>query len=157
MAKQSPRQHPRMTLWAFAVLAVPGLCAAAAGQMNPGQWEVTVRMEMPGMPPQAQQTHTVSQCITPELARNPRATVENFNTHAEGEVKCTMSNFNVSGDTTTWSVDCTGDHPAHMDGEMILEGNAAYHGSTKMTLPGPHGKMIMTQAISGRRIGECAQ
>jgi hypothetical protein len=53
MTSQQIKTNRYPTLSVLALLAVPGWCTAAATEIRPGEWEVTVRMEMPGMPAQA--------------------------------------------------------------------------------------------------------
>jgi len=157
MAVRQPRNNRYLNLCVLAALVVPGWCAAAATQIRPGEWEVTVRMEMPGMPAQAmaQQTHTSKSCVTPEMASDPRAAAERLNNHNQSGTKCAMADYAISGNTSTWSIECTGAHPAHMDGEMIYDSDTTHHGTTKIAMQGPRGPMQMTQVIEAHRIGDC--
>ena len=117
--------------------------AGSKPNVKPGKWEVTTRMEMPGMqmnmPPM---THT--QCIT-ENDYVPQ-------TGQPGE-ECKITKTMVSGDTVTWTMHCRGE-----GGEMNGTGTVTYRGNSfegKISMSMAPSGMEMTIFTSGRRIGEC--
>jgi hypothetical protein len=117
--------------------------AGSKPNVKPGKWQVTTRMEMPGMqmnmPPM---THT--QCIT-ENDYVPQ-------TSQPGE-ECKITKTRVSGDTVTWTMHCRGE-----GGEMNGTGKVTYRGDTfegKISMSMSPSGMSMTIYTNGRRIGDC--
>ena len=114
----------------------------AGTNMNTGKWEITTRMEMPGIPTQAV-THV--QCITEE-DMVPKGDNENKD--------CRMEQMDISGDTVTWKMVCTTE-----EGEMTGTGKVTYSGDTmegamQMTITG-EANMTINSTLSGRRLGDC--
>jgi hypothetical protein len=117
--------------------------AGSKPNVKPGKWEVTTRMEMPGMqmnmPPM---THT--QCIT-ENDYVPQ-------TGQPGE-ECKITRTRVSGDTVTWTIHCRGE-----GGEMNGTGTVTYRGDSfkgEISMSMVPSGMSMTIYTDGRRIGTC--
>lgn len=117
--------------------------AGSKPNVKPGKWQVTTRMEMPGMqmnmPPM---THI--QCIT-EDDYVPQ-------TSQPGE-ECKITQTRVSGDTVTWTMHCRGE-----GGEMKGNGKVTYRGDSfegKISMSMAPSGMSMTIHTNGRRIGDC--
>jgi hypothetical protein len=119
-------------------------CTAQKGpNMKEGLWEITMRMEVPGMPVQmSPQTYT--QCLTQkEAVPQPR--------QGEPDQGCTIVNKDIKGDTVSWRVECkTGEGTALSDGRITYKGDT-FEGVIQMT----QGSMKATQRLSGRWIGKC--
>ena len=117
--------------------------AGSKPNIKPGKWEVTTRMEMPGMQMNMPaMTHT--QCLT-ENDYIPE-------TSQPGE-ECKITKTKVSGDTVTWNMHCRG-----QGGEMNGTGIVTYRGDSfegKITMSMAPSGMSMTIYTTGRRIGEC--
>jgi hypothetical protein len=127
------------------VLSAVSISFAGSGpNMQEGLWEITIKMEMPGMPMNMPpMIHT--QCITNENMV-PRGSPQ----QAEG---CKITKTKVEGDTVTWTMEC--DSPegkARSTGKIIYSGDT-FKGTIKMTMQG----MKMIQHLSGQRIGNCKQ
>jgi len=97
-------------------LGLTGFAAASDMLMNPGLWEHTITMEMPGMPV-APQPMTVSQCLTPEEATDWEGSVAKINNQQDGN--CQVSDVRKDGDTVRWNMSCTGEMPMQGSGEMV--------------------------------------
>lgn len=116
--------------------------AAWAGpKMNPGQWEITTKTEMAGMPSQSL-THT--QCITSE---------DLVPMSGDANQQCQVKNMSTKGNTVSWEITCGG-----QGGQMDGTGEVTYAGDTlqgkmEMTIQGAD--MKVTNHISGKRIGPC--
>ncbi len=149
--KQSPDRRKQRAFAAVLGLAVPALCTADALAIRPGEWEVTVQMNMPGMPVQMP-PQTTTYCLTEEQARDPKRAMEKLN---ESGSNCRMKNFEQSGNSANWTVECTGPQAAQAEGNMTFNGRDAYQGSMQMTVNGPQGPMVMTHTMRGRRVGDC--
>lgn len=102
-------------------------------------WEMTIKMDMPGMPMPAM-TQTVCQ---PKGAAYKPGNVSH-------QKHCETTDLKVSGDTTSWKMHCSGRDAMDGSGEVIRSGNTL-QGSMKMSSK----DMQMTQVISGKRVGTC--
>jgi len=146
--QMSHRQKPFAALIIVvtaAVLSSVSISFAGSGpNMQEGLWEITIKMEMPGMPvSMPPMTHT--QCITNENMV-PRGSPQ----QAE---ECKITESKVDGDTVTWTMEC--DSPegkARATGKITYAGDT-FKGTIKMTMQG----METIQHLSGRRIGDCRQ
>lgn len=121
----------------------------AGPNMKPGLWEVTVKMEVPGMP-MAIPPMTTQHCITKEdpVPRTQKPSEE-----------CEITDQSVSGDTVTWRVRCkSGGMTTVGTGNITYQGDS-YRGSIQMQMSeGGRPPMNMTQTLSGKRIGDkCGQ
>jgi hypothetical protein len=133
----------RVLVGVAAALVVLSFAAVASAQaMQPGLWEVTTRMEMPGM---AMPPMTTQQCIRDS---NPESAVPQ-------PPNCTLTSRSVSGNTVRWSARCQeGDTKMSGSGEMTLRGTT-YDGRLQMTIDEGGERQQMTHRYSGRRIGNC--
>ena len=114
---------------------------AEAPNMKDGLWEITIKMEMAGMPMEMpEMKHT--QCITKDNAVP--------DTSQPGQ-ECKIISSKIVGDTVTWEVECdTPQGPAHSKGTITYHGDT-FEGTVNMNM----GQMVMTQKMSGRRVGDC--
>lgn len=130
---------------AFAVLiaffiSVP--CASAATRMKPGEWRMTSRVEMSGVP-FAMPAQTFTRCFS-EMKQ--AVTPENKN------AGCRMEDYRVSGNTATWKVVCK--NGTAMTGESAISADGtSIKGKTAMVIKGRK----MTTTMSGKWIGPCPQ
>jgi hypothetical protein len=119
-------------------------CSVQKGpNMKEGMWEVTMRMEVPGMPVQmSPQTYT--QCMTQKEAVPQRE---------EPGQGCKIVKQDIKGDTVSWVVECkTNEGTAVSDGRITYKGDT-FEGVIQMT----QGSMKVTQQLSGRWIGTCKE
>jgi len=132
------------------ILAILGLAAAAQpprNPMRPGRWEISMQMEMPGMP-MKMPAQKVVQCITREQLDNPGGGVP---AGPEGEKNpCKVSNYNVDGNKVTWTMACPEPQAMTGSGEIIVNGDS-YTGTMKMT----SAQGDMTMRYTAKRLGEC--
>ncbi len=121
---------------------LPGL-SFAAPDMQPGRWEITSILEMPGMAFTMPATkHT--QCITAEELV-PQAQQENS--------KCQVVDQSIDGNVVTWQVRCESG-----GGTMDSQGKITYHGDSFEGMVVTNGSQMpseMTQKMTGKRIGQC--
>lgn len=135
------------SLYLSALLILSAVPAAhAAPDMMEGMWEITTKMEIPGMPQgMAMPPMTHTQCIT-KSDMIPRDT--------EQSRDCTI-NHEVNGNTVTWTIKCDGEA-----GDVVGNGKVTYHkdrfdGEMVMTVEEGGETMQITNRMSGRRIGDC--
>jgi hypothetical protein len=131
----------------FVAALVGSVAALAQGPRRDGKWEVTMQMEMPGLPVQMPPT-TSTQCITPEQAANPQQSVPQTGRGRAGD--CKVSDYKVEGPKVTWTMKCEGTEPMSGTGEMVY-GADSYKGAIKINASG----RSMTMNLSGKRVGDC--
>jgi hypothetical protein len=126
-------------------IAVAAL-AASIPDLQEGLWEITTKMEMPGMPKNMPPIkHT--QCLTKKdlVPQSPQKGQE-----------CKISQTKVDGSIVTWTMQCN-----NAEGTTEGHGKIAYKGNTfagviTMTVKIPNQQnMQMTSLLNGRRIGAC--
>lgn len=135
----------------FAALLAATSCgsvSASPSNMQPGLWRITSETVMPGMP-MAPPLQTMQHCYTAEELKQSQNTVPQ-----SGNGNCKISDYQVKGNTATWSMECTGDTPMHGRGTMTTEATR-YSGQMTMTMPGPSGSREMTTRWRAERIGDC--
>ena len=155
MSSQQSARSLRRVLGMLAALGIPALCAATPAQMQPGEWRITMHMDMPGLPAQARQPQTITHCVTPEQARDPQAAMSKMNKPGKNGETCKVAHSDISGNTVHWIVECTGPHPVRGDGTVTFDSDVAYHGTMQTTMNGPQGSMTLNQTLTAQRIGAC--
>ncbi|WP_263144257.1 DUF3617 domain-containing protein [Pseudomonas sp. RIT-PI-AD] len=137
-----------------ALLSLSAL-AAEPGQIRPGQWDLTLKMNIAGMPqltpaqvaqmkqlgiqvPVGGQSMTSGQCIAPEQASLDNA-VANF----KGQNGCSIQNYKRVGNRATGNLICSQGKGTF---DMQLDSPTAYHG--RYTMSG--GSMNQTGELTGK-------
>lgn len=128
----------------LAVLALA--CAPALAQEKGNEYEVTVKMEMKGMP-MAMPPRTTKVCV----AKNGKD--ESYVPMRSGS-DCRITDSRKSGNTLSYKMECSGKDPIVGEGEVTYAADS-YSGRMHMVGKG-EGGFDMTQTYSGRKIGECA-
>ncbi|HEV7661166.1 MAG TPA: DUF3617 domain-containing protein [Allosphingosinicella sp.] len=159
---------------AIALVTIAG-CSRGADQLQPGQWEKTLRfksLELTGASPEVQaranrqvgQSQTNQECITPEKARNPLQEMREM--AAQGRAaNCRFTDETFSGGVIRIRATCGG-AGQNESGTLSVEGSftettlqatltVSGQGVASPMMPGVTG-MRMTAEISGRRTGDCA-
>ena len=134
----TPRVYAGIGL-AFALAA--SLPASAQGKDD--LWEVSTKMEMPGMP-MAMPAQTNRFCIGKN--RKDEELVPK-----QGD--CRMLESKRVGNKFTYKMDCSGNNPVIVDGTITF-GNNVYDGQMRMAMKTTNDTMVMT--FTGKRIGDCA-
>ena len=129
---------------------------------RPGRWQSTMKiekMEMPGMPPQAQgalqqslaSAKTFTTCLTAEQVNKPNA--EFFGSHGSG---CTYQHFTMAGGTIDAEMTC---NRAPMQMHMTMQGTYSTENySIRVNNQGeiaPGKTMSTTMAVDSHRVGDC--
>jgi hypothetical protein len=107
-------------------------------------FEVTTKMEMPGMP-MAMPAQTSRVC-TPKNAKDEDKIPRREN--------CKVVESNRAGNKLTYKMGCTGKDAMNVAGE-ITYGTDSYDGKMLMTGTMDGQPMNMTQTFSGKRVGDC--
>ncbi len=140
----SPFKRMRSYLVA-AALTIMSLAPANAN-MQEGNWEVTAKMEIVGMP-FAMPPTTHNQCVTnkdlvPDMG--------------DKDQSCVVREQKVVGDTVTWRIQCQGKNGT-MDGEgRIKYAGKSYTGEMQMRMKEKSGEvMTMKTSMQGKHTGPC--
>ena len=114
----------------------------ASAQGKDDLWEVSTKMEMPGMP-MAMPAQTNRVC----LGKN-RKDEEFVPKHGD----CRMVDSKRVGNKFTYKMDCAGNDPTTIDGAITF-GNNVYDGQMRMTMKKTRDTMDLT--LTGKRVGDC--
>jgi len=138
---------------AAALLAATTLSIAhaQAPNMKEGLWEITTKMEMPGMPA-GMPPQTIKQCVTKKDMENPQRMLPS----GPKDDRCKVSDYKMQGNTATWSWACTGGDEMRGTGTMTFSGNS-YTGTQKMSMKQGGQSHNMSMQISARHLGDCKQ
>ncbi len=136
----------------LAAMVLSGIAHAAAPNMKEGMWELTMKMEMPGMPvgmpPQVMQ-----KCFTGKDLEDPRRTVPSG---GPGDSGCQVTDYKMQGNTATWNMACKGEGAMTGSGSITYSGTS-YTGTNRMTMTEGGNSQAMTMHYSGRHLGACAK
>ncbi|MBI4808703.1 MAG: DUF3617 domain-containing protein [Nitrosomonadales bacterium] len=127
------------------ILTMLACFTSATAFAAPGEyWEVTTRMEMPGMP-FAMPPTTQKVCIPKGGENDPEKT--------SGDKSCKMSDVKTVGNKTTWKMRCDRDGEVMTGSGEQTTSAGGYKG--KMSFSGKSGgqDMNMTSEFSGKRLG----
>jgi hypothetical protein len=114
----------------------------AAAQGKDELWEISSRMDMPGMP----------MAIPPQVNRVCVGKNRKDEDLVPRQSDCRMVDSKRTGSKFTYKMECTGKEPMTMVGEMNFATNA-YDGQMRMTMTKTNDTMNMT--VSGKRVGDC--
>lgn len=121
--------------------------AQAAPNMKDGMWEITTKMEMPGMP-MAIPPNKHTQCLTAKEAVPQQPEKNNQ--------ECKMTSIKVDGDSVSWAVQCRSkDSALDGAGKVTYKGDSMDGVMTMNVKESKQGAMQMTYRMSGKHIGPC--
>ena len=144
-SERSARSAARMPLavtTVFVVIASASNTAVAQGKDD--LWEVTTKMEMPGMPmAMPAQTHRV--CI---------AKGGKDDEYIPRRESCRVQESKRVGNKVTYKMVCTGKDAMTIAGETTF-GATSYEGRMLMSGKMEGQSVEMTQTYSGKRVGDC--
>jgi hypothetical protein len=130
------------------LLGAVALTVAAGAQspkspQKPGKWQVTMEMDMPGMPMKMKpMTHEM--CVTEEDLKDPQKNVP-----ADPKSDCKVTDYKVKDNTLTWAMDCPSQQ-AKGTGEMTYTASGeSYTGAMTMAVAGRE----MTTKYTGKWLG----
>lgn len=136
------------------LVGAAALVRAEGGKMQPGQWEISVKMEMEGAPPQfANMPPMVFQkCVQPKDAKDPQSFVKSTQ-HRKDD--CEMKDVKQSAGKFTWKMECK--NGGKGSGEITF-GAGSYDGLIVTEMADKGGVVRkMTSHISGKRVGDCKE
>jgi hypothetical protein len=122
-------------------LSAPAVLAAGPDDL----WEMTSKVEMPGMP-MAMPPQTVQVC-TPKGKQ--------AESMAPREGNCKVQDLKQTGNKTTFKIVCRGPDPMAGSGEIVTLGPDAYKGTTHISTNAGGQRVTMTNSFSAKRVGSC--
>jgi hypothetical protein len=138
----------------FAAIAFLTVAVFAQNTLRPGKWEMTMTMEMAGMPG-GMPPMTSTQCITKEQAADPQKALGQMPQRGGTQNDCKVDQKTV-GNKMTFTMKCT--TPTEMSGVgEITFGENTVEQTMKMTTSRGGQTMDMTMKSSGKRVGDCTQ
>jgi len=138
----------RFALAACCVMALSWIVVAQTPARE-GKWEITMQMDIPGMPMKLPATK-VTQCLTNEDLNDPSKTAPKGRKDEKSD--CQMSDHKVVGNKVTWTMVCKGKEPMTGQGEMVYAADS-YDGWMKMKTADSE----MTMKYTGKRVGDCTK
>lgn len=150
----------RFLLAAACAAAVSAAALAAGpfdqfrGKMKPGQYEMKMDMEMPGMPAgMGKQNMTMQHCVTQEDIDKGQV---GRGRDGKSPDDCEVKNFHMSGNTATYTMVCKGKHQMTADNRITFADNG-YKMDMKMAMDEGGKVMNMTQHMESRYVGPCTK
>ena len=135
--------------WLIAALAmIMSMTTLAAAEMQPGEWEMSMKTEMPGMPfPIPAMKYKM--CLTDEKMVPQQQ---------DSKQDCKMIENKVVGNTVSWVMECRdGQTVTRSDGKITYQ-RESMEGTIHATIDSKQdGSMEMNQKLSGKRLGPCAK
>ena len=126
------------------LVSAPALFAAPPN-MQEGKWEITMAMEVEGVPfPMPPMKHT--QCITKKDLEDNKKTLPSGSNKKDD---CEVKDMKTAGNTTTWSLVCK--DGTRGTGEITYKGTTYTSTMKLVTSDGAR----TTNKITARRIGDC--
>ncbi|AMV70983.1 hypothetical protein JCM30471_28020 [Desulfuromonas carbonis] len=141
----------KIGIWGGMILVL--LCLAttpafAATEMQPGEWEMTMKTEMPGMPfPIPPMKYKM--CLTPEKMVPQQQ---------DPKQECKMLENKVVGSTVSWVMECRDKQGVTRSEGSITYQRESMEGTIHTTIDSKQdGAMEMNQKLSGKRLGACGK
>ena len=122
----------------------------SAQEMPGGLWEMKMKMDMPGLPPEvaAQMgNRTMTQCLKP----GERKWSEQRNPGDRGDRQCEQTDMKVDGNKVSWKMACKDGTTG--EGTVTHNGKDAY--KMDMAMNSPRGNMKMQ--VEGKRLAETCE
>jgi hypothetical protein len=142
----------RISLSALAIALVGTCCALGEDHVNlqPGNWQVTMAMEMEGVAAVGAMPPTVlNHCIKPEDVKDPKTIAEG---NQSKDRHCQVSDVKVENGKVSYGFTC--DRGTTGQSEITYSGTS-YEGTIVMTVAAGAKPMKLTQHVKGKRLGDC--
>lgn len=136
----------------LASVALFALASSAHGQAKGDLWELTVKMQMTGVP-MDMPARTTRTCM------DKNAKDEAFVPQKSGDGECRMVDQKRTGNVWRYRMECISKDKdtVVMDGEVTYAADRSYTGKMHMTGKSGGQGYEMTQTYTGRRVGDCTK
>lgn len=139
----------------FATAALAGPFDQFKGKMKEGMYEYKMTMDMgavPGLPPgMGKQNFSFQRCVTP---KDVEEGAFSKGRDGKGMDNCEVKDFNMSGNTATYKMECKGEGQMKADNKITFLPNG-FDMDMKMSMVRNGQPMNMTQHMEGRNLGPC--
>ncbi len=136
---------PKRIFLVFVLILTLTALPAWGVDLNPGKYEITTRVKMPGMPGEMP-PQTVTQCLSKQDL------VPGGTAGAQG---CKITDMKTEGNSVIYKMECRQDGMTiKSDGKITYNGDT-FEGTTQTHMGPSGGNMTITTIISGKRIGKC--
>ena len=128
------------------IIVVNAAAVSLAGSelnMQEGKWEITTKVDMPGMPVNMPPNKNI-QCLTKEDIV-PKS--------SQPGQECSITQTKVVGNTVSWTMQCKSQGEEMKGNGKITYSGSSLEGTIKMIMS--QANMEMISHISGNRIGDC--
>ncbi len=143
-----------VVLCAAIAAAVPMFAHAADSvEMPGGLWEMKMKMDMPGLPPEmaAQMANRVmTHCVKPG---ERKWTDRQKSPMERGDKKCEQTDLKISGNTVSWKLSCADGTTG--EGTVVHNGKDAYKMDSTMT--SPKAPAPIKVSIEGKKIADTCE
>lgn len=131
---------------------VGGAASGQALNMQPGLWEMTMKVEMSGVPmATGPRTHTFRECLTRDDIEHPWRNAEK-----SGNKQCSFTNIRIHGNRASYHMKCTGEATSEGDGVVIADSPTSIRETVDATSSYSGMTMKVHTEGTGHRIGPCA-
>jgi hypothetical protein len=138
----------RTALFALALFGQPALAA----DVSPGSWEITLETRVPAEPAFAPPPFSLTQCLTEADARDPSKILGTASN--PGATACNYTDQNYSGNTFTFSMQCSGLFAIKASGQVSFTADTM-QGTIDSTATIGGKDVQQVNKISARRLGGC--
>ena len=122
------------------------------GKMKEGMYETTMEMEIPGLPAgMGKQNMKFQNCVTAQDIEGGKV---GKGKDARDHTNCEVKNFNMSGNTATYTTVCKGSPEMTADTKITFN-DAGYKMDMKMAMKEGGQVTNMSQRMDGRYVGPC--
>ncbi len=117
--------------------------AMASVNMQEGQWEMTMQMNIPGMPAGAHPPHVITNCLSKK----------DYVPQDNQKSDCKVQDNAVNGNTVSWKMICP-----NMTGKgSITYAGTTFDGTTEATMKVDGKDMVIKTDMKGKYLGPCPQ
>ena len=126
--------------------------AALAADISPGSWQITMETRVPSEPGFTPPAFQMTQCFTPEDARDPSRVLGGVSN--PGASGCKYTDKSYAGSTFSFTMQCEGGYGIKSTGHISFSADTM-NGTIESTAT-VAGKPVQTQnKIAARRLGGC--
>lgn len=130
-----------LLIFGMALIAIPSW----ALDFEPGRYEITSKIDMPGMPV-AMPPQTTIQCMT-DQDPVPDSNPENPD--------CKITDMKQTKNTVSWKIECIQEGQKITSTGRMTYKKDAFEGTVQTNLGPNSGNMNMTTVITGKRLSKC--
>lgn len=118
--------------------------------MQEGLWKIVSEATISGTQMQAEPT-TTHACYTEN-------DVASENVAIPKDERCTINDYQLVGNTASWSITCAGKEKITGNGTLTYQGRTAYRGTAtlRMNIEGQQ-EIQISNSYSAKRVGDCSR